>query len=97
VDGLMLDVRLTPRGGRDAIEGVDALADGRAVLRARVRVPPAEGEANAALVRLLADALAIAARHVTLVAGAKARIKRLKIEGDGSSLAARLEGLVRSA
>ncbi len=93
--GLTLDVRLTPRGGRDAIEGIDALSDGRAVLRARVRVPPTEGGANAALVRLIADTLKIAARQVTLVAGAKARIKRLRIEGDGAALAARLEGLVR--
>jgi uncharacterized protein (TIGR00251 family) len=93
--GLMLDVRVTPRGGRDAIEGIDALADGRAVLRARLRVAPAQGEANSALVRLIADALAVAARQVTLVAGAKARIKRLKIEGDGTSLAARLERLTR--
>jgi uncharacterized protein (TIGR00251 family) len=94
-DGLVLDVRLTPRGGRDAIEGIEARADGRAVLRARVRVPPMDGEANAALVRLVADALAVAARQVTLVAGARARDKRLKIEGDGASLAARLEHLVR--
>ena len=53
----VLDVRLTPRGGRDAIEGVEQLADGRAVLKARVRAAPSEGEANAALCRLIADAL----------------------------------------
>jgi uncharacterized protein len=32
--GIMLDVRLTPRGGRDAIEGVGRRADGRIVLKA---------------------------------------------------------------
>jgi len=92
--GLVLDVRLTPRGGRDALEGIDTLADGRAVVRARVRVPPAEGKANIALVRLVADALAVGTRQVSLVAGEKARIKRLRIEGDGATLAARLERLV---
>ncbi len=91
----MLEVRLTPRGGRDAIDGVEALADGRAVLRARVRVPPMDGEANAALLRLVADALAVPARQVTLVAGAHGRIKRLKVEGDAAALAARLERLAR--
>jgi hypothetical protein len=33
--GLALRVRVTPRGGRDALEGVETLADGRAVLKAR--------------------------------------------------------------
>jgi uncharacterized protein YggU (UPF0235/DUF167 family) len=35
--GGVLAVRLTPKGGRDAIEGVEKLADGRAVLAVRVR------------------------------------------------------------
>ena len=39
-DGIFVDVRLTPRGGRDAIEGIESRADGRAVLKARVRAAP---------------------------------------------------------
>ena len=34
--GLSLSIRLTPKGGRDAIDGIEELADGRAVLKARV-------------------------------------------------------------
>ena len=49
-----MDVRLTPRGGRDAIEGTERRADGRAVLKVRVRAAASEGEANAALMRLMA-------------------------------------------
>jgi uncharacterized protein len=93
-DGLVLTVRLTPRGGRDAIDGIEVLADGRCVLKARVRVPPSEGEANAALIRLVARALGVAPRAVTLVAGETARIKRLHIAGEGHALAAALEKLV---
>jgi len=93
-DGLLLSVRLTPKGGRDAIEGVGRLADGRAVLRARVRAAPIEGEANAALQKLLARKLGVAARDVRLLAGATARLKRLKIAGDGTALASRLDRLV---
>ena len=48
-EGIALDVRLTPRGGRDALDGVEALANGRAVLKARVRAAPTDGEANSAL------------------------------------------------
>jgi len=90
-DGLVLVVRLTPKGGRDAIDGIEQLADGRSVLKARVRVAASDGEANAALVQLLARALGIAPRDVALVAGATARIKRLKIAGTASVLAAALE------
>jgi uncharacterized protein YggU (UPF0235/DUF167 family) len=89
--GLSVTVRLTPRGGRDAIDGIETLADGRPVLKARVRAAPTEGEANAALIALIAKTLDVARSKVTLAAGGSARIKRIAIEGDGISLAARLE------
>ncbi len=94
--GVVLSVRLTPKGGRDAIDGVERLADGHAVLKARVRMAPSEGAANAALIRLVAQALAVAPRRVTLAGGATARTKRLMIEGDGNALAAALEKMMRN-
>jgi uncharacterized protein len=90
-DGLALAVRLTPKGGRDAVETVERLADGRSVLKVRVRAAASEGEANAALVKLIAKTLGVAPRDVSLVAGASARLKRLKIGGAGTTLAAALE------
>lgn len=93
-DGLLLTVRLTPKGGRDAIDGIERMADGRSVLKARVRAAASEGEANAALVRLIAKSLAVAPRQVSLVAGATARLKRLAIAGEGPALAAALERIV---
>jgi len=93
--GVTLDVRLTPRGGRDAIDGIARLADGRVVLKARVRTAPVEGEANTALCRLLAQALGVRPRHVTLAAGATARVKRIRIQGDGEAIVAGLERLAK--
>jgi uncharacterized protein len=90
-DGIVVLVRLTPRGGRDAIEGVEQLADGRSVLKARVRAAASEGEANAALIKLLAKTLGVAARDVRLAAGATARLKRVQVAGAGTMLAATLE------
>ena len=87
----MLTVRLTPKGGSDAIDGIEMMADGRAVLKARVRAAPNDGEANAALVKLIARALGCAPRHVELASGATARIKRLKISGDAAMLVVALE------
>ena len=90
-DGLSLTVRLTPKGGRDAIDGIDERADGRCVLKTRVRAVASAGEANAALVKLLAKTLGVAPRAVGLVAGETARIKRVRIDGPGVALATALE------
>jgi uncharacterized protein len=89
--GVVLSVRLTPKGGRDAINGIEQLADGRAVVKVRVAAPPCEGEANDALIRLIAKAVGVAPRDVTLTAGATARVKRLVLAGDGPTLIAALE------
>jgi uncharacterized protein (TIGR00251 family) len=89
--GVVLAVRLTPKGGRDAIDGIAQLADGRSVLKVRVRAAPSEGEANAALLRLIAKATGVPPRDVALTAGATARIKQLAISGDGPTLIAALE------
>lgn len=89
--GVILTVRLTPKGGRDAVDGIGQLSDGRHVLKARVRAAATEGEANAALLKLIAKTLGIPLRDVSLEAGATARIKRIAIAGVGSTLAAALE------
>jgi uncharacterized protein len=89
--GIALAVRLTPKGGRDAIDGVERTADGRAVLKVRVAAPPSEGEANDALIRLVAKALSVPPRDVALAAGATARVKRLTVAGDPVRLIAALE------
>jgi uncharacterized protein YggU (UPF0235/DUF167 family) len=94
--GVALTVRLTPKGGRDAIDGIDQLSDGRSVLKARVRAAPTEGEANDALCRMIAKTLGVPPRDVALDAGATARIKRLTINGDGPAILARLEKLVKA-
>jgi uncharacterized protein len=96
-DGVVVDVRLTPRGRRDALEGIDSRADGGAVLKAKVRAAPFEGEANDALCRLLADALDVAPRNVTIAAGATSRIKRALIKGRTSAIVAALRRSVGSA
>jgi uncharacterized protein (TIGR00251 family) len=93
-DGLTVVVRLTPKGGRDAVDGIEALADGRTVLKVRVRAAPSAGEANEALIRLVARVLGVPMRDVALAGGATSRVKRLWIAGDGPAIAAALEKTV---
>ncbi|MCC6889011.1 MAG: DUF167 domain-containing protein [Hyphomicrobiales bacterium] len=90
-DGVVLAVRLTPKGARDAIEGIETGVGGRPVLRVRVRALPREGEANEALVRLVAKAIGVPAGAVSIVAGRTSRLKRLKVVGAATALSAALE------
>ena len=87
-DGILLSVRLTPKGGRDQIDGIQKLSDGRMVLKARVRAIPEDGEANAALQKLIAKNIGVPASRISLQSGHTSRLKVLKIEGDGAALAA---------
>ena len=56
-----------------------------------LELDPKNGEANAALVKLLAQEMGVAPRDVALVGGATARIKRLKVTGTATQLIAALE------
>ena len=69
-------VRLTPRAGRDAIDGWRG-----DTLRARVSAPPVDGRANEALERLIASALGLPPSAVRVTAGARGRDKTVAVEG----------------
>jgi uncharacterized protein len=94
--GIRVHVRLTPRGGRDALEGVDTLADGRTVLKARVRAAPEKGLANAALEALLANALRVPKSAVSVVAGGTGRMKIVAVSGTAADLAKAIDALLTS-
>ena len=51
------------------------------ILRARVAARPVEGAANDAILRLVAEAVGVPKRHVSLRSGAASRSKVLEIEG----------------
>ncbi|MFG1417354.1 DUF167 family protein [Xanthobacter sp. V0B-10] len=95
--GIELHVRATPKGGRDALDGVALLADGRSVLKVRVRAAPEDGAATAAVARVIAQALGVPASRVVLTAGATARLKTFRVEGDPAVLAAALTKAVPDA
>ena len=78
---LRLTVRLTPRGGRDAVEGWARDENGRPYLKARVTAPPVDGAANAALEKLIAKTLKRPRSAVRIVGGEQARVKQLEIDG----------------
>ena len=84
-----LDVAVIPRAASDA---VGPFVDG--TLRVRVTRPPADGEANRAVLRLVARALDIAPSRLELVAGARGRRKRIRVIGlDEAQLLRRLQSI----
>ncbi len=90
--GVRFAVRLTPKGGRDAIEGWAAV-DGKFHLKARVASPPEDGKANKALIGLLAKSLSVAKSSVWIASGETSRLKTIDIDGNVQQLTARLEAL----
>ncbi len=94
---MLLWARLTPKSARDEIGGVERLSDGRMVLKVKVRAVPQDGEANEALIRLIAKALRLPLASVRIEAGATSRLKTLSLIGDAEVLDARLAQLARPA
>jgi uncharacterized protein YggU (UPF0235/DUF167 family) len=88
-DEIVIACRLTPKGGRDAIEGVATLSDGSRILLARVRSAPKDGKANAALCALIAETMNVSTSNVRLIAGAKSRLKQISVTGEPEALVGR--------
>jgi uncharacterized protein YggU (UPF0235/DUF167 family) len=78
---MRLAVRLSPRGGRDGVDGWALDEAGRPYLKVRVSAPPVEGAANAALEALLAKALGLPRSGVSVARGQTSRIKQIEIAG----------------
>ena len=78
---MRLAVRVTPKGGRDGVDGWTLDPEGRPYLRVRVSAPPSDGAANAAVVALLAKTLKRPKSTLRIVSGKSARLKLLEIDG----------------
>jgi uncharacterized protein len=85
-DGVRLMVRLSPRARADRIDGIARLSDGTPVLKVSVAAPPADGRANAALLRLIATEWRLKLRDLAIVAGMRSRSKTVHIGGHPAPL-----------
>ena len=85
-EGVAIAVRVIPRAGRSGLAGTRGDA-----LLVRLQSPPVEGAANEELIEVLARALQVPKRAVTIVAGDRSRQKRVRVTGiDAATAAARL-------
>ena len=74
--GVTLELLIQPRASRTRVVGEH---DGR--LKVQLAAPPVDGEANAALVGFLADALSVRKGEVTLLRGDTGRRKTVRVAG----------------
>ena len=91
--GISVALRVTPRGGRDGIDGIETLANGRTVVKVRVRTIAEGGEANRAVIALLSEALGVARGKVRILSGPTSRLKQIAVDGDPAELGERLRKL----
>jgi uncharacterized protein (TIGR00251 family) len=86
-------LRVQPRASREGIEGGQA-----GVWRVRVSAPPVDGDANRAVLALLARALGVRAGALSIAQGARGRDKLVRVEGlSPADVEARLGGSRRGA
>jgi uncharacterized protein YggU (UPF0235/DUF167 family) len=88
-EGIVIALRLTPKGGADEIIGVEAVGEA-CYLRAKVRAAPEGGKANAAVAALLAGWLDVPKSRAEVISGGKSRMKQILIRGDAAELMDRL-------
>jgi len=87
--GSIIAIRVTPRSSKPGIGGWRAGADGRDELEVRVSAAPTDGEANAAVIKLLAKELGVPKGSIEIVSGETSRHKRIALPIDETELRAR--------
>lgn len=85
VDVLTLELHVQPGASKTSVAGLHGDR-----LKLRLAARPVDGEANRALVKFLADALAVTQRDVEILRGASGRSKTVQVRGAGPGAAARL-------
>src|SRR3979490_2978040 len=85
-EGISVALRVTPRGGRDDIDGIETLANGRTAIKVRVRAIDEGGEAHRAETELLAKALGVPKGKVRVLSVTTSRLKQIAVDGDPKTL-----------
>jgi uncharacterized protein (TIGR00251 family) len=89
----LVPIRVTPRAAKPGIGGWRAGADGREELEVRVSAAPTDGEANAAVIKLLAKELRMPKGSIEIVSGGTSRHKRIALPISEEELRSRLDAL----
>lgn len=99
--GIVLVVRVSPNASKEGIGGLwqGADAGNRAVemaLQVKVRAQPQDGQANKAVIAVIAKALGVPRSSLSIISGPKDRLKQVLIEGEPSILEPAIRELISS-
>jgi uncharacterized protein (TIGR00251 family) len=75
-NGVLITVRVVPRSGRSGLAGTR-----NGAVLVRLNAAPVDGAANAELIELIADAVGVPKRAVSITSGAKSRSKTVQVIG----------------
>ena len=95
-DGLHVAILLSPRARSDRLLGIVATAEGGRAVKASVTAPARDGQANEALLQLLARAWRLPRRDLSIAVGAASRQKTVRVGGDSHQLLAKLSAEIAS-
>jgi uncharacterized protein (TIGR00251 family) len=89
-EGIVLQVRLTPKSSVSRVAGVET-REVRPVVKVQVTAPPEDGKANAAVIEVLAGWLRVPRSSMAVVSGHKSRLKSIAVSGDAHRLLEKLD------
>lgn len=78
-------IRLTPRSAKEGLGGIWRDDKDASWLQAQVRAIPEKGQANRALIRIIAKRLSVPAKDIEIESGDTSRLKRLRLVGWAAS------------
>ncbi len=90
-NGLLLAVRVQPGASANRVDGIVGGADNTLRVSVKVTAAPDKGEANKAVIRLLAKTWKVPASRIEIAAGATQRNKTLLLKDEADAMLTRLQ------
>jgi uncharacterized protein len=92
-DGVIIELRVTPKSSRDQIDGVYVAADGSLSLKIKVRAQPEKGRANQAVIAIMSKFLEQPKSCLEMISGLADRRKSLLVRADAQLVIEKLKDL----
>lgn len=84
-EGVLLEIRVTPRSSRDAIAGRHTAVDGTVSLAVKVSASPDKGKANQAVIDLMSEAIGVPRSCISIRSGKASRSKLILIRSPAAA------------
>jgi len=93
-DGVIVDIKLTPKAARDAMGKIVEDDEGRGWLKVSVTTVPEKGKANAHLIKFLSKKWKLPKSRLLLISGDTARYKSILILGETTALISAVSAMI---